>query len=343
LESELIVNIPDKKDRDNNKALLNEEKGNLFEFLVAHLLSLKFKIEESFYNELNADLKNKLAIYEDSLRANNPQMIPLLFTLAQETSQKIEEFIFSKNFSLQQIYLIGKLNTNNAKGEWNEADFLLKTKNNELIPISLKLTKENSFMNTKSAGAKSFIERYFKIFENASALQEILNKEIEQAFSQMTHKLYQLANIDFVGKFDFSWKEKWSELPGELPVEFREVIFINYHRVASLIHQQLVHLQTTHPEKFRDSLAPLCGMGDKKMLQVSCYHQEHRLKLILIRDFNDFFKNQNRIKIGELKKNMSSFDIIFGDTILQIRVKPMNKFTTAAYKINCSIKLVKDK
>jgi hypothetical protein len=27
--------------------------------------------------------------------------------------------------------------------------------------------------------------------------------------------------------------------------------------------------------------------------------------------------------------------------ILQIRVKPMNKFTTAAYKINCSTKVKK--
>jgi hypothetical protein len=83
-------------------------------------------------------------------------------------------------------------------------------------------------------------------------------------------------------------------------------------------------------------------MGDRKIIQVSCYHQQHRLKSIEIKKFEDLFYPEIDVVIEPLKENMSSFDILIGKTTLQIRVKPMNKFTTASYKINCSIKLHKD-
>ena len=45
------------------------------------------------------------------------------------------------------------------------------------------------------------------------------------------------------------------------------------------------------------------------------------------------------VQFGELKPGISSFEIVFGKTTLQIRVKPMNKFTAPALKVNCSVKV----
>lgn len=338
------MKVPDKNNPDSKEsieALLNEEKGNLFEFIVAQILSRQYSIEAQFYLGLNENLKSNMASYEESIRSTHPELIPLLSHLASSTANTLYLHLQQKNLQLENIFLIGKITANFEKDEWHESDLVLKTTEGALIPISLKLSKENSFTNTKSAGAKSFIEKYFKDFSESAKFQLELNKEIDQSFLQMAHRLYQLASLPFNGKFDQSWKDKWSELPGELPSEFREVIFINYNRVASLIHKQLDYLLSIDNEKFIAALAPLCGMGDLNLIQVSCYHQQHSLKSIKIKEFNDFFAESTSVTIGNLKNQMSSFDIYWGNIALQIRVKPMNKFTTPSYKINCSIKMQK--
>jgi hypothetical protein len=237
--------------------------------------------------------------------------------------------------------LIGKITANFEKSQWHETDLVMQTEQAKLIPVSLKLSKDSSYMNTKSAGAKSFLEKYFHHFSEVKVFQQELNKEIDQSHIQMAHRLYQMATLNFKGKFDESWKSKWSELPGELPLEFREVIFINYARVVSCIHSRLIQLLALDKEKFITSLAPLCGMGDPDIIQVSCFHQQHLLRSVVIKTFDDFFHTDLKVSIGPLKEQMSSFEIYLGQTILQIRVKPMNKFTTPSYKINCSIKLQK--
>lgn len=333
------MEMADKFNQHSKEALLNEEKGNLFEFLVAKNLSRLHGVENNFFLDLNPSLKNNMTFYEESLQNNHPELIPKLIKLSDLTAKEIYKKI---NLEVSNIFLVGKIAANLDKEKWHEADIVIKTKNELLIPLSVKLTKDNSYMNTKSAGAKSFISKYFQHFKHAEKFQEILNKEIDQAFFQMAHRLYQLDSLEFKGKFDETWKEKWSELPGELPPEFREVIFVNYTRVAAAIHQQLVEMLTQDSATFINSLAPLCGMGDSEIIQVSCYHQDHQLKTIEIKKIEDFFLPGMNVKIEELKSNMSAFDIYFGNIILQIRVKPMNKFTTPSYKINCSIKFNKE-
>lgn len=338
------MGIPDRNNqaaRDSAEALLNEEKGNLFEFTVAQILARLNNIESKFFAELNINLKNNMACYEESIRQTHPELIPQLAQLASSTAHALHAHLQQKHLKLKDIFLVGKITANFEKEEWHESDLILKTIEDRLIPISLKLSKENSYMNTKSAGAKSFIEKYFQSFSESKQMQTELNKEIDQSFLQMSHRLYQLASLPFFGKFDESWREKWSELPGELPTEFRDVIFVNYNRVASLIHKQLLYLFNTDRDKFISALAPLCGIGDQNLIQVSCYHQQHSLKSIMIKEFSDFFYQGINVSLEPLKNQMSSFDIVLGNTALQIRVKPMNKFTTASYKINCSIKIHK--
>ena len=323
-------------------ALLNEEKGNLFEFIIAQNLARLSNIEDNFLLNLNANLKNNLADYEDSLRRCSPQLVPMLAKLAEQTTQALHKYLDDQKIVINNILLVGKMAANLKKSDWHEADVILKTKQDSLIPISIKLSKDQSFMNTKSAGAKSFLVKYFQTFKETHELQAILNKEIDQAFYQMAHKLYSLDNLEFNGKFDDLWKQKWSELPGEMPPEFRDVIFVNYARVAELLHQQLSYLLKVDKEKFINCLEPICGIGNKEILQVNCFHEKHFFKNLEIKRYEDFFFPLMDAKIESLKPNMSSFNILFGKTILQIRVKPMNKFTTPSYKINCSIKINKE-
>ncbi len=337
-----MIKIPEKNNQDSTGALVNEEKGNLFEFLVAQILSRISGVEDKFFHDLNPDLKNNMAGYEESLRKSHPELISLLAKMANQTSTAIDNFLKNNNILINNIFLVGKIAANFEKEEWHEADLIIQTNLNTLIPISLKLSKDNSFMNTKSAGAKSFIEKYFLSFDESEHLQLELNKEIDQAHMQMAHRLYQLASLEFTGKFDQVWSEKWSELPGELPDEYRKIVFINYARVAELIHKQLITLLKLDRDKFTSSLPPLCGMGDNQIIQVSCFHQQHIFKSVEIKEYINFFYPQVKVKILPLKDNVSSFDILIGDTILQIRVKPMNKFTTPSYKINCSIRRHKD-
>jgi hypothetical protein len=336
------MRVPDKNNQETGEALLNEEKGNLFEFLVAQKLARLNGIEGAFFADLNSDLKNNLIHYEESIRKRHESLLLQLMVLADNTALELHSYLAQKKIHFVNIFLIGKISANFEQAEWHESDLILKQANGDLIPISLKLSKENSFMNTKSAGAKSFIEKYFISFNRSQEFQLELNKEIDQAFLQMAHRLYDLASLPFQGKIDERWKEKWSELPGELPEEFREIIFINYNRVATLIHNKLVCFFQEDKLKFMKALEPLCGMGDLKLIQVSCYHQQHTLKSIKIKSHENYFYDGMDVAIENSKSNMSSFDIQLGKIVLQIRVKPMNKFTTPAYKINCSIKNSKE-
>ena len=45
-------------------------------------------------------------------------------------------------------------------------------------------------------------------------------------------------------------------------------------------------------------------------------------------------------KILDVKLRDNSFDIIFESIILQLRIKPMNKFTSKSYKVNCAVKFL---
>jgi hypothetical protein len=156
----------------------------------------------------------------------------------------------------------------------------------------------------------------------------------------MGHRLYELIDCDFKGQFDNRWTQLYTELPGELNREMKEVVHANYFRVARKLREFLGNLYEIDSLKFYNCLHSLCGFGNSDILQVSCFHQGDKLKQISIKSQTDLIlEDPSEISLSELKIGSSSFDITFTKFTLQIRVKPMNKFTTAAYKINCSIKM----
>jgi hypothetical protein len=327
------------------ESLLNECKGNLFEFLVAQILSRRFKKEDLFLLTLPRDFRGRLQFYEETIRQFDSELLKNLPLLAASVAENLENHALLKDKTDISFTVIGKMVATNDNSLWNETDIVAIEEfpdgTSKKYFISLKLTKDHSYTNTKSAGIKSFIEKYFAAFQELAQLYQLkLNTEVDESFHMMGHKLYSMIDQEFLGSFDARWSQNYSELPGELNSDMKEVVHNNYNRVAQKVREFLGELYKNDPEKFYLSLHALCGFGNKDIIQVHCFHQNALLKDILIKTHSDLFANDpHEIEVKELSLGSASFDIAFEKFVLQIRVKPMNKFTTAAYKINCSIKM----
>jgi hypothetical protein len=334
----------DQKNQLQIESLLNECKGNLFEFLVGQSLSRRFKKEDVFLLSLPRDFRGRLQFYEETIRSHDSNLLENLPKLAFAVSENLEHHALFKNKMNLSFTVIGKMVATNSTELWNETDIVVTEEvqngHQKKYFLSLKLTKDHSYTNTKSAGIKSFIEKYFSSFGSQAILyQSKLNHSVDESFYMMGYKLYSLIDQEFRGNFDSRWSNHYTELPGELNPQMKQFVHDNYFRVAQKIHEFLRELQLIDAHKFYQSLHALCGFGNPDILQVSCFHQNALLKEIVIKSHSDLFTNDpSEIRIKELTPGMGSFDISFERFILQIRVKPMNKFTTAAYKINCSIK-----
>jgi hypothetical protein len=328
------------------EAILNECKGNLFEFLVTQNLAAKSSLEAPFLMNLPMEYKIQLKRYEELIRQHDPRLLVLLPVLASDTALKIWDSLNLGSYHFTQWNVIGKMVATNISELWNETDIVGQYINSDgqakKLALSLKLTKKHSFTNTKSAGVKSFFIKYFPTFDSAdlNSVQQILNHEVNESFLSMGHRLYEMADLNFHGTFDTKWSRQFSELPGELNPLMRQIVHANYHRVAQCLMSLLLELKERDQQKFFESLYALCGVGHKEIIQVSCFHQDYQLQKISVKSFDDLFIKANKeCTLLPLKDLASSVEIILGDISLQLRVKPMNKFTTAAYKINCSIKV----
>lgn len=327
------------------EAILNEFKGNLFEFLVAQGLAVKSNVEDQFLLGLPMDFKMKLASYEELIRTHEPKLLVKLPNLAMLTVNRIWEDVSLSKLSFSQWNVIGKMVATNDNETWNETDIVgtykAESGENKKLAISLKLTKDHSFINTKSAGVKSFLTKYFSSYGDiVVSMQNELNSEVDESFLMMGHRLYSIIDTEFRGSFNSEWSDHYTELPGELNPEMRSIVHENYHRVALKLSSLLQRLKEKSPELFFDSLYALCGFGHAEIIQVNCFHNDYDLKEISIKKFEDLFTKTNKgCALLPIKDLASSVDIIMGKMTLQVRVKPMNKFTTAAYKINCSIKV----
>lgn len=326
------------------ESLINECKGNIFEFLVTQKLARHFKSEDKFLLALPKDFRHRFSFYEEVIRKFDPHLIGQLNIMSQKAVDELLLYSIFKRPGNFEFQVIGKMVATNDNQLWNETDVVVKNSyDNEETDyyLSLKLTKDHSYTNTKSAGVKSFLEKYFSEFKNRSSdHQQALNAEVDESFLMMGHRLYDILGEEFHGQFDARWSAVYSELPGELPEELREIVLNNYHRVAKKLRASLEDLYLYAPATFYQSLFSLCGYGSKEIIQVQCSHAGGDLKSVEIKSFFDLFSgDHNEIKINQLGTNGSSFDIEFEKFNLQIRIKPMNKFTTAAYKVNCSIKL----
>jgi hypothetical protein len=327
------------------EAILNEFKGNLFEFLVAQGLARRSKLEDLFLLSLPYEFRSQLASYEELIRTHEPRLLSKLPELAALTIEKIWNDVGLSRYQFTMWNVIGKMVATNDNETWNETDIVgtYKTSEDEekKLAFSLKLTKDHSFVNTKSAGVKSFLTKYFSAYGPVvQKMQDELNVEVDESFLRMGHRLYSMIDAEFKGSFTKEWSDHYTELPGELDPEMKAVVHENYYRVALKLSGLLETLKKENSVLFFDSLYALCGFGHEEIIQVNCFHQNYEMKEITIKKFSDLFLKTNKeCTLLPLKELSSSVDVVMGDLTLQVRVKPMNKFTTAAYKINCSIKV----
>jgi hypothetical protein len=315
------------------EALINELKGNLFEYLLALSLSKIHQVEGNFYNSFQGEIKKRLIGYEGILLKNDPFLFKKLPILAQEMAKEINKVLPAK---VDNILVVGK---GAFRFNLKEADLIVES-GEDLIPLSIKLCKANSFVNTKSAGVKSFIKTYFNRFPKHDLWQRELNVVVDLSFERMARILYEKAGLRYIGGFSKDWYESgFSDLPGKLPLEMRKIVRDFYFEINSKIYDIFIQMEKESSEEFKDCLPPLLGFGDKSIIQATCYHKEvFGEKYFPVKISINRADPPKEWELGNLKNGLSSFELKIPGRILQIRVKPMNVFTTPAVKINCSTK-----
>lgn len=324
------------------EAYLNEFKGNLFEFLVGSFLAQKKGVEGAFLRSFSPQLRNQFSFYELQLKTEDPVLVQNISLLAQKMGEELLPYLPSK---IDNVLVIGK---DTGLERFKEADLIL-IHGKEYVPISLKLCKENSFVNTKSGGVKSFLSKYFSSFPECQSEQNKLAESVDKGFSNMGHDFHDYYGLDFKGKFGELWKrEVGIDLPGELPDDLKLPLLKFYYQVIGSLYDSFLRFEKSRPDLFKLSLYPLLGFGLPNMIQGVCYHgidessdpykKRYAPKGISIRTYDQIRSEIDLLSIGELKKKVSSFEIDLPSYSFQIRVKPMNKFIAPSLKVNCSIR-----
>lgn len=324
------------KDKKSKEALFNEIKGSLFEYLFARELARISQSESTFLKSISEQYQIVLSQQDRMVREFYPDLIPFLGQMSKKT---VEYFLSQFKEPLDSVKLLGKFVNTEMSDEIKEADVIIES-NQRQIPISLKLTKESSYVNTKSGGIKSFIKTYFQ-FDQNQQIQHEFNLFVDQIFAEMGHSLYSEAGLEYDGTFKEWIRRGYSELPGELEEHFRIHIHDFYNKVKMRLYDILLDLYQKQPKVFLDALPALCGFSNTSMGQLTCYHDFSDKGFSDPRVHFEFYKPEIFNQIVNLNSHpgLSYFDIELEDRVLQIRVKSMNKFTSTAMKINCSVKI----
>jgi hypothetical protein len=311
------------------KALLNEYKGSLFEYLVGFEFAKKFRLEQEYIKESYQSYGHVLEQQESYIRNYYPHLLELLPVWSQ---QLVDEFLSEITIKkLSRIRMVGKQFAGRGDDGANEADILLIGEN-KTYPLSIKLAKDSSFVNTKSSGIKSF---YKKNFEQNN-LQDEFNQFYEQAFEEFAMEMHSEAGILYHKGFE-SWEsEGYPSLPGKLSDEYRKILLKFYRTVNLKILEGLQKILKNDPEVFDSALRPLMGFSQDGLIQVTAFHKEqkksdHSCRILIKR-------SPKNLELKDIKARDHSIDLELQEFILQLRLKPMNKFTASAYKINSSIK-----
>jgi len=303
--------------KDSTKeAYLNAYKGSLLEYLVVLEFAKKFGVFNKFINSLDPSYKIQLQSYELAIRNSDRNLLNQLGLIAKRLC-----LTYLEKLQPEKVHTI--LLT--AQSHESEADLILM--GSKEYKISIKLCKFKSYINTKSAGAKSFFKKYFM----DTLTQDKFNKELEISFEHFARSMFDHHDLEYVSGFE-NWPEELSELPGELSVDER-VIYENYMKKISFKFYEFFKISLTSPVQ----LTSLLGFSSIDIVHLICFHSgtdEYQISEVLVDTFHEF------IEFNYLSEPVDkfSFEISIGEKILQVRCKPMNKFSAPSLKINCSVK-----
>lgn len=317
------------------EALLNEYKGNLYEFLVASSMAKKFKIELDFLNSLTPDFQKMLSQQEQFIREYYPYLLNDLPLLSLGLTEHIvDELVINK---ILKVQIVGKAAMAANDERFQEGDVLLYD-DNKIIPVSIKICKANSFVNTKSAGLKSFFSKYF----NENEAQIVLNSKVDKILDQQLYDLYELAGLDIDTSFDNWINADLPTLPGALEESYRQIYLNSLYEINKIIYETFKQIVEKKSVSTLSAISSLIGFGSIDIIQATTFYRNTGDKYELYEQVVETSEkdkyNFENIKLSQFKDNKTSFDIILPDRTLQIRVKAMNKFTSKSYKINCSVK-----
>lgn len=313
-------------DKIRLEALINEYKGNLFEYLVANQLAFKAGIEGQFRQTVNDEFLSMLQKQETLIRNIAPHLIQGLTNLSQDVVKSLVD-VFERD-EMTKIEIMGKTGDIATQGE---TDILVQCRDGQR-ELSLKLAKDKSFVNTKSTGIRTFFSKYF----DAQESQDRFDFFIDHEFEQFAISMHQEAGVVFEKDFK-AWEQEGLEvLPGELRGSFQEHLFDYYQKVMNFVYKELVALREKDTVKFAESLYPLIGQSHKNITQVTCFYQAKNetltsTKIKIVKPIQD-------LKCEKIELANKVVNIDLGDFTLQVRLKPMNKFTQKSYKLNCAIK-----
>jgi hypothetical protein len=317
----------------SKEALFNEIKGSLFEFLVAKRLASLNHQELQFLQSIDQNYLKVLGQQDQLVRQYYPEMINFLSSSAAAVVEKMIKHFGEIPSSPK---LKGKLTQSSLEDDFSDPDLMVEVSGRSL-PISLKLNKAHSFVNTKSGGIKSFFSNYFAFI--SPSFQENFNQFVDQEFNRLALDLHALNDWDYPGDFSFWVHSGKSELPGELDEKERDCLKAFYARIAFKMHDILTSAFLKDHQSFLEALPPLMGFSHPDLIQVICYHQfkTQGEASVEIHSLNEIRPLRSETYIKDFRQT-SSVELVVGEIDLQIRVKPMNKFTTTAIKINCSLK-----
>ena len=323
-----------RQDLTKKEALFNEVKGSLFEYLVARNIAVLGNEELNFLQSLDKNYLTVLSQQDRMVRQFYPEMLPFLNAASLDTAKALSAYLKETPSSPK---VVGKFSNSSLSSELHETDLMLGH-NGKILSVSLKLNKKNAFVNTKSGGIKSFFSIYFPFL--AGTYQEEFNKFVDMEFNRMSLELHSLHDLEYPGNFSNWLKAGLSELPGELDNASRKILKSYYARIAQKMHTILTEAKKQNANEFGLSLLPLMGFSSTEILQVIYFHEFPLTEAPLIDIHTSEEVSQELVSLSiKPFSEIASVEIEVGNWSLQIRVKPMNKFTTTAIKINCSIKV----
>ncbi len=312
------------------QAYLNEFKGNLFEYLVGRNLARCANLERNFLESIPLEAQKFLAHYEKELRILEPKLPVQLTDLADIFCNRICEDSKLSFDLIENIFLVGKVKEGLLDYSLGEADLLLSYED-KIIPLSLKLVKHQSFVNTKSAGVRTFFEKYF----DDSEVQEDVNREVDIAYEAMARSLHQNHDFDYVGNFSQWVSEGLPELPGKLEDRDKKILHKSYQDISKIFYKQLKKFSSS--QKFQTQLSPLLGKSDSSMIQLLCFHKGTETYEFV--DYHiDLPSEDDNFDLEAEEPHHASIHLSGENKVFQLRIKPMNKFTVPSFKVNCSVK-----
>ena len=160
-------NTTDGKNNTNSNALINEYKGNLFEYLVAISTAKRLGIEAAFLQSFGGEAKQRLTFYQHELM----ELDRSLYTQLPVFAEEVAELLYKKasDRKIENILVMGKSAGASHDESYGECDIMMVSQKHQ-YPYSLKFCKYGAYVNTKSGGIRSFFNKYFADYGNKANL-----------------------------------------------------------------------------------------------------------------------------------------------------------------------------